>query len=164
MSPLMTTLQARWAALSARDRRMLQLGAGVLGLALLWWLALAPALGTLRQAPQQHQRLDGQLERMRQLQAQAQALQNRPRVSPTDAVRALEQSVRQQLGASAQLQINGNRASVTLRNVSAPVLAQWLSQVRNGAHASVSQARLLRDSAAAPATWSGTLVLALPEP
>lgn len=159
----LATLQARWARLDARERRLLLLGTGVVALALLWWVALAPALHTLRGAPQQHQRLDGQLERMRQLQAQAQALQNRPRVSPAEAARALEQSVREQLGAHAQLQIQGNQVSVTVKSLPAPALALWLSQARSGAHASVTQARLLRDSAAAPASWSGTLVLALPE-
>lgn len=162
MTPL-TALQARWALLHPRERRVLLLGTSVVALALLWWVALAPALHTLRSAPQQHQQLDGQLERMRQLQAQAQALQNRPRVSPADAARALEQSVREQLGASTQLQVNGSQASVTIKNLPAPALAQWLSQARSTAHASVTQARLMRDSAAAPASWSGTLVLALPE-
>jgi general secretion pathway protein M len=162
MTP-MAALQARWARLDARERRLTLLGAGVVALALLWWVALAPALHTLRSAPQQHQRLDEQLERMRQLQAQAQALQNRPRVNQADAVRALEQSVREQLGASTQLQINGSQASLTLKNLPAPALALWLSQVRGSAHASVTQARLMRDSAAAPPSWSGTLVLALPE-
>lgn len=162
MTP-MAALQARWARLDARERRLTLLGASVVALALLWWVALAPALHTLRSAPQQHQRLDAQLERMRQLQAQAQALQNRPRVNQADAVRALEQSVREQLGASTQLQINGSQASLTLKNLPAPALASWLSQVRGSAHASVTQARLMRDSAATPPSWSGTLVLALPE-
>lgn len=157
------TLQARWALLQARERQVLAWGAGVVALALLWWVALAPALHTLRSAPQEHQRLDSQLERMRRLQAQALALQQRPRTSTAEAARALEQSVRQQLGAGTQLQINGTQATVTIKNQPADTLAQWLVQARAQAHAAVSQARIQRDGVATPATWSGTLVLGLPE-
>lgn len=156
-------LQARWAMLGARDRTMLQLGAAVIGLALIWWVLLAPALTTLHGAGQQHQRLDMQLVRMQNLQAQAQELQKRPQFNAADAVRALEQSVRQQLGASAQLQINGAQATVTLKSLPADKLSQWLAQVRLNAHATVSQAQLKRNTAASPPTWSGSLVLSLPE-
>lgn len=163
MMNALQTLQARWALLQARERRLVLLGATVLGLALLWWVALAPALHTLRSAPQQHQRLDRQLERMRLLQAQALALQQRPRSSTAEAARALEEAVRQQLGAQSQLQINGTQATVTIKNLPAQTLAQWLTQARAQAHATVSQARLQRDGTAGAATWSGTLVLTLPE-
>lgn len=157
------TLQARWAQLQVRERRLLLLGSSVVALALLWWVALAPALTTLRAAPQQHQRLDRQLEHMRQLQAQALALQQRPRTSTAEAARALEQTVRQQLGTTTQLQINGTQATVTIKNLPVDTLAPWLAQARDQAHATVTQAHIQRDGVATPATWSGTLVLALPE-
>lgn len=156
-------LKARWARLGARDRTVLQLGTAVIGLALIWWVVLAPAITTLRGARQQHQRLDMQLVRMQNLQAQAQTLQKRPQINAADAVRALEQSVRQQLDASAQLQINGTQATVTVKNLAADKLSQWLPQVRLNAHATVSQAQLKRSPAASPPTWSGTLILSLPE-
>ena len=55
-------LQARWSKLAAREQNLL-LGAGaVLTLALLWWLALAPALATLRSAPARHAELDSALQ------------------------------------------------------------------------------------------------------
>lgn len=157
-------LKARWALLGARERTVLRLAAAVIGLALIWWVLLAPAITTLSGAGQQHQRLDAQLVRMQYLQAQVQALQKRPRINAADAVRALEQSVRQQLDASAQLQINGAQATVTVKNLPADKLSQWLPQVRLNAHATVSQAQLKRDPAVSPPTWSGTLVLSLPEP
>lgn len=155
--------KARWAALSARDRAVLQLGGAVIGLAMLWWILLAPALLTLRGAAQQHQRLDAQLQRMQALQLQAQALQKRPQTAPANAANALEQSVRQQLGANAQLQIQGNLATVSIQNLPAEMLAQWLTQVRLHAHATVSQARLKCNPAVSPATWSGSVVLSLPD-
>lgn len=156
-------LKTRWAALGARDRTVLRLGTAVIGLALIWWVLLAPAITTLSAARQQHRRLDMQLARMQNLQAQAQALKKRPQINAADAVRALEQSVRQQLDASAQLQISGTQATVTVKNLAADKLSQWLPQVRLNAHATVSQAQLKRNPDASPPTWSGTLVLSLPE-
>jgi len=40
-------LRARWAALELRERRMVAIAAALVALALLWWVALAPALRTL---------------------------------------------------------------------------------------------------------------------
>ena len=52
MSPNKTPLwMQRWQQLGERDRRAIAWGATLLGLALLWWLALAPAIATLREAP-----------------------------------------------------------------------------------------------------------------
>ena len=45
MSPNKTPLwMQRWQQLGERDRRAIAWGATLLGLALLWWLALAPAI------------------------------------------------------------------------------------------------------------------------
>ncbi|MCY1547635.1 Type II secretion system (T2SS), protein M [compost metagenome] len=60
--------------LSPRERRAVFAAAWVVGLGLLWWLALAPALSTLRQAPERHARLDTQLAQMQQLAASAEQL------------------------------------------------------------------------------------------
>ena len=68
-------LRLRWSALAQREQNLLLIAASVVLLALLWWVALAPALSTLRAAPEQHRTLDAQLQRMQALQAQAQALQ-----------------------------------------------------------------------------------------
>ena len=40
-------LGAAWARLDARERRLVAIAATVVGLALLWWVGLAPALRTL---------------------------------------------------------------------------------------------------------------------
>ena len=47
-------LRARWNALAPREQNMTLLAGGVVALALLWWLALAPALHSLRTAPERH--------------------------------------------------------------------------------------------------------------
>jgi general secretion pathway protein M len=133
--------------------------AALLAAVLVWLIAIGPALATLRTSEQQHRALDTQLQRMRGLQAQAQALQSQPKVGNEEALRMLEVSVRQRLGASARLVIAGERATVTLSGTPPDALAQWLTQARVNARALPGEARISRNSAG---LWEGTLVLTLP--
>lgn len=172
-------LRARWQALAPREQTLVLAAAGVVGLALLWWVALAPALATLRTAGPRHAELDAQLQRMQSLRAEAQQLQSAPRAARGDAAAALRAALAQRLGNTAQLNMAGDRATVTLKGAPADALAQWLAQARSNARAAPIEARLTRSPAAAaprggnaPATlgspavamprWDGTLVLALP--
>lgn len=152
-------LRARWAALAPREQALVAGAIALVTFALLWWLALAPALATLRSAEKQHRALDNQLQQMLRLQAQARAMQAQPRQSHDDAMRQLELAIRQQLGVSARYSIAGDRVSVTLSNTPAPALAQWLSQVRANARALPGEARLTRNASGG---WDGSLVLTLP--
>ena len=173
-------LRQRWDALGARERRLVLIAALIVGAALLWWIALGPALSTLKKAQAQHNELDAQLQQMQSLKAQASALAALPKISVEDARRALDASLKQTLAASAQMVIVGNRATVTLKGASPDALAQWLLQVRINARAVPSEVRLVK--AAVPATlanpgtgtapavvtanpvrWDGTVVLTLPE-
>ena len=148
---------ARWQALANRERQWL-LGAAVLVLAaLLWWLAISPALLTLRSAASQRLLLDAQLQQMQSLQAQAKALQAQPRIAPDEARRLLDASVKS-FGAAAQLQMVGERATVTFKGASADALAQWLLQVRLNVRTVPSEARLSRG---ASGNWDGTVTLNL---
>src|SRR5665647_3394131 len=125
--------QAAWAALAARERRLLAAALVVVVLAALWWVGLSPALQTLRSAESQQRALDAELQTMRALAAEAASLQALPRIRPDDSRKALELSVRQRLGASAQLAVVGERATVTLKGASAEALTQWLAQARSNA-------------------------------
>ncbi|MES2482835.1 MAG: type II secretion system protein GspM [Pseudomonadota bacterium] len=142
-----------------RERSAIALAAVVVGLAVLWWIALAPALATLRGAPAQHRALDAQLIRMRALAAQAQNLQAQPRTNIADAARLLEASVRERLGDTARLVVAGERATLTLSSASGDALAQWLTQARVNARALPSEGLLNRNT---NGLWDGTLVLTLP--
>ncbi len=155
-------LTARWEALAPRERHLFTGALVLVALALVWWVALAPAMQTLRRAPALHQTLDAQVQQMLGLQAQARALQSQPAMRADDALRALESSVKQLLGANAQLSVIGDRATVTLRGVSAEALAQWLVQVRVNARAVPAEAHLNRRDLNNTAAWDGTLVLTLP--
>jgi general secretion pathway protein M len=175
----MNALQARWATLGAREQRLVLIASVLVCLALLWWVALAPALQTVRSAPAQHAEVDAQLQNMRALAAEATTLRAQRALSYEESLRNLDSSVKQTLGAGATLSVSDSRASVTLKGVSANALAQWLSQARVNARVVPSEARLQRSLAAAPsagasaagaaaspansnATWDGMLVLALP--
>ena len=152
-------LQARWTALAPRERTLVAAAVGIVLAALLWWIALGPAIATLRSADVQHRALDAQLATMQRLQAQAKAMQALPRQSPDDAMRQLEATIRQQLGVSARYSIAGERVTLTLTNTPAPALAQWLAQVRTNARAIPGEARLTRNAAGG---WDGSVVLTLP--
>ena len=144
--------------MAARERRLVGLAAALVGLALLWWLALAPALATLRQAEVQRPLLDAQWQRMQALQAEAAALKASPRMGQDEALRALEALVKQRLGATAQLSVVGDRANLTLKNTPAADLAGWLAEAppapgRSGAGGN-------RLGAAAPARPAGRRAVA----
>ena len=157
MPAALASMQTRWQAIAPREQALLTAAAWLIGLALVWWLLMAPPLRVLGQADAQRSSLDSQLQKMQALQAQAQALQSQPKLSRDEAVRALEASVKQRLGANAQLSVTGERATVALRNVPADALAQWLTQARVNARATPSEARLARSNAgaAAPAPAGG---------
>ncbi|MDD5481193.1 MAG: type II secretion system protein GspM [Rhodoferax sp.] len=151
-------VQNRWQALPRREQRLLWLALAVVGLAMLWWLALAPALKVLNTAPAQHAQLDAQWQHMQQLQAQAQALRAQPVVNAAQARTALDDSV-SLLGANAKLVVQAERVTLTLQNTAPQDLAQWLANARQNAHMAPLEARLTRN---ATGGWDGTLVLHLP--
>jgi general secretion pathway protein M len=152
-------LRTRWAGLAPREQALVLAAAAVVLLALLWWVALGPALATLRTADEQHRLLDRQVQQMRRLQAQAKAMQAQPRQNADESMRQLETAIREQLGVSARYSIAAERVTVTLTNTPAPALAQWLTQVRSNARAIPGEAKLTRNAAGG---WDGSLVLTLP--
>lgn len=157
-------MRARWTLLDSRERALVFAALSVVGVALLWWIGISPALSTLRQADAQQRGLAAQVQKMQSLQVQAQAIQSQPKINRDEAMRALESSVKG-LGPTAQLNVAGDRATVTLRNTAADALARWLSQARVNARAIPSEARLTRSAASpgGPAAWDGTVVLSLPQ-
>jgi general secretion pathway protein M len=157
-------LRAKWQALPARERRLIALAVGAVVLALLWWAGLAPALRTLRDAGSQRAALQTQAQQMQQFKLEAEALKALPRITQQEALRALENTVQQRLGASARLTMVGDRATVTLKDAPAAALADWLADARANARSTPVEARLTRGGDAAAATWSGTLSLSLPSP
>lgn len=147
-----------WSQRAPREQRMLGIALALVGVALLWWLGVAPALRSLRQWETQAPRLEAQLQTMRGLQAEAQSLQAQPPLSTAAAQQAL-QSTLGALGTSGSVVVQGTLATVTLRGASPQALAQWLARARTEARLAPSQANLSRD---AKGGWNGTLQLPLP--
>jgi general secretion pathway protein M len=148
--------------LSSRERNAVTLAAWVIGLGLLWWLAVAPAIDTLRQAPARHARLDAQLGQMQRMAATAESLRGQSSAQPPgrdEVLRALETATTP-LGSTAQLSVLGDRATLTLRNTSPDALAQWLAQVRINARLLPVDSQINREPGSPG--WNGTVVLTGP--
>ena len=150
------------AGLSARERRLVTIAAAVVALGLLWWVAVAPALQTLRQAPARHAALDAQLTRMQQLARTAESLRSASagaQPGRDEALRALDAATAA-LGATGQVSVLGDRATLTLRGAQPQALAQWLAQVRINARLLPLESQLARDGGTGG--WSGSVVLGGP--
>ena len=150
-------LMTRWNALARREQQAVLVALVLVLGAVLWWVALAPALSTLRSAPQQQRLLETQLQHMQLLQQQAKTLQAQPPLTLAESRRLLEASVKT-LGPNAQLTVIGERVTLTLKGASADAMAQWLTQTRLTARVSPAEARLVRNAAG---TWDGAMVLIL---
>lgn len=148
--------------LSSRERNAVTIAAWVIGLGLLWWLAVAPAIDTLRQAPARHARLDAQLGQMQRMAATAESLRGQSSAQPPgrdEVLRALETATTA-LGSTAQLSVLGDRATLTLRNTSPDALAQWLAQARINARLLPVDSQINREPGSPG--WNGTVVLTGP--
>lgn len=153
-------LQGAWSALQPRERRLIAAAALLVGAALLWLVALAPALATLRQAPAQRATLQADVARVESLQRTARALQAKPPLDRAQGLAAFQTATQKTLGAAAQVSNAESVIRVTLKDVPAQTLADWLADVRASAHLLPAQAQLQRTpggAADAPARWSGTL-------
>jgi general secretion pathway protein M len=154
---------ARWEGMAPRERRAVSLAAWIVGLALLWWVALGPAINTLRKTPEQNAALDAQLAKMQTLAATAEQLRdqnNAPTPSRGAAQSSLELATRQ-LGDSAQVSIQGDKAILSLRGTPPQALAAWLDQVRINARLVPENAQLERGNNSADG-WRGQITLTGP--
>ena len=148
-----------WRQLKISERRLILAAFWVILAALVWLFAIAPALKTIKEAPEQHRALDTKLQNIRILSLEAKTLQSQPKLGLDDAQKALQSAVTQRFGSAAQLNLAGERATLTLKNANPQELAQWLTQARVDARALPSEAKLNRNGDG----WDGTLVLNLPK-
>ena len=147
-------VQTRWAQMSPREQGLVRGALVLLALALVWFVALRPALATLRSAQIQGPQLRAQLQDMLQLQAQAQVLQAQPAAQTQDSKSLLEAAL-PTLGATARMSLTGDRATVTLEGSSPDDLAQWLTQARLNARARPLELHLTQSQG----LWKGRIVL-----
>ena len=153
-------LQSRWLASSRREQGLVLSAIAVVGVALLWWVALAPALAVLRTADVLRQSQEVELQHMQRLQQQARTLMALPTRNEIEARRALEGSLKI-LGESAGIGTQMDRLVITLKGAPAQPLVQWLANVRQNVQLVPHEARLKRNPAG---SWDGTVVFVIPSP
>lgn len=148
-----------WTGLQPRERRGVLLAAVAVGLLVLWGGLLRPALRGIPLAQAELSTLRSQNDLVQQQVAQATQLRAQsalPALSVQQRQHALEAATTA-LGPSGQIAIQGDRATLTLKNASPPAVQRWLQTVQVGAQARPSTVEL-RHSAEG---WSGQIVLPL---
>lgn len=156
--PAGSALRGLWLARSAREQVLVVLALILVAGAVLWWGALGPALRTVAGVPAQLAQLDGQLARMKSQAEEAARIRQLAVPTRLQAQAALESGLRPSLGAGASLQLQNDRATISLKAVPPENLAPWLAQLRPSLGAVVEQLELRR----AAEGWDGTIVLLLP--
>lgn len=151
-----------WQGLAPRERKAVSIVGWIVGLALLWWVLLGPAVHTLRKAPSQHSALDAQIAQMQRMAATAEHLkeQNSAPIPSRGAAQSSLTQATAPLGATGQVSVQGDRAILTLRGVSPDALALWLSQVRVNARLTPVSAQI--DRRGNPEGWHGQITVAGP--
>lgn len=149
--------QAKWSAMAPRERRMATIAGWLLLLAVVVLIGIRPAWRTLSITPAQLKEVDAQLDQMRRLADEAQLLRQRPPVPPAQAEAALR-SASDRLGPAATLSLQGDRATLALRDVPGESLATWLDEVRTAARARPLEANLQQTQAG---RYNGSVVLSL---
>lgn len=151
-------LAARWQALAARERLGVALAGAVLGLYLVWALALAPAWRTLRETPPRIAQAEEELRQMRRLGDEAQSLRAQAPVRAEQSEAALRAATAR-LGTGASLgTVQGDRVTITFKGLPPADLAAWLSEVRNAARARVIEVHWRRSGSG----YDGSATLLLP--
>lgn len=156
LATLRQQADAWWRGRSARERQALLLVALVLALLLVWSTLVRPALTSVRAAPAQLDQLDAELQQMQRVAAESAALRSTAPVSAAQAGLALK-AASERLGDRGRLNLQGDRATLTLNGVGPDALRGWLTEARSGARARPVEAQLQRG----PQGYNGTITVAL---
>jgi general secretion pathway protein M len=130
----MQDVRQRWAALAPRERMLVAVAAGAVGLLLLWYVGLNSAWQTWKKVPAEKRTLELEWMQMQRLATEARDLKAQPPVNAAQAAEALK-SATGRLGAVGKLSQVGDRATLTLTGASPEQLRTWLAEVRSGARA-----------------------------
>lgn len=157
LNEVRSQLRSRWLALAERERRAALLAAAVLGLYLLWAVALAPAWRTAQRAPAELEALDLTRQDMQRLAAETRELRAVTPVAADQAQAALNAATAR-LQAHGKLSLQGQRAVLTLQGASGEEIAAWLAEARAGARARAIESQLSRTP---KGVYNGSIVVAL---
>ena len=171
--------QAHWQGLRARERFLISVFLGLMGIWLCLSIAITPAVRTLQTSSLRRAEMAEQLAQMQALQQRAQALQKTKALSRDESLRNL-QSITPTGNPALQMSVQGDRVLVQLKNLSASQLATWLAQARSQAQALPDEVHITRAAAPNATTaaagvssantsgntvtaWDGQIVLRLPQ-
>lgn len=147
---------AWWLGRSSRERGALRIAAVAILLLVGWVLLVLPAWRTVRDAPEEIDRLDRQLQQIQTTASEVRSLRAIAPVSSTQAAAALKAAT-DRLGEHARLTMQGERATLTFNGISADDLGSWLNEARSAARARPVEASLSK----APRGYNGTLSVTL---
>ena len=125
-------------------------------LLLVWLTLIQPALRTLREAPRELDRLDQQMQQMQLAAAEMQALRAASPV-PTEQASTALRAATAQLGSTAKLAIQGDRAVLTFTGIQGDALRGWLNEARSAARARPMEAQLVK----AASGYTGSITVSL---
>jgi general secretion pathway protein M len=144
-----------------RERQLLGMTAGLLALALVWWVFLAPALQTYRQSDSAHAKLDAEFLQMQSMAEESANLKAVPRVTPEQTKAWLEGAIKK-LGKASFTQQEG-RVQVSFVGATPEALAAYLADARTRAQLVPSEAHWKKSAdksaeKSAEVLWDGSLV------
>ena len=145
-----------WQSRAPRERQLIIVMGIAVGVLIVWLTLLQPALRTLREAPIDLDRLDQQMQQMQLAAGEMQGLRAASPVPAEQAATALRAATAQ-LGETAKLAIQGDRATLTFTGVPADALRAWLGEARSAARARPTEAQLVK----AATGYSGSVTLSL---
>lgn len=145
-----------WLARTTRERRAVIVVMVVLAALLVWSLFIQPAWRSTRAAPAVLDQLDGELQQMQRIAAESRVLRAVAPVSQAQAGAALKAAT-ERLGDKAKLNLQGDRATLSLTGISPEALRAWLNEARSGARARPVEATLQRG----PAGFTGSITVTL---
>lgn len=140
-----------------REQRLFSALAVLAVAALVWWLAIAPALQTYKGTNAAHAKLDAQLSHMQAMADEAKQLKAMSPISRAQSQAWLEGAIKK-LG-KASMSAQGGRIQINFVGVTPEALALWLAQAHRNAQLLPIQANWKRSANVADALWDGSLVM-----
>lgn len=145
-----------WQARAPRERQLIVVMAIAVAVLLVWLILVQPALRILREAPLELDRLDQQMQQMQLAASEMQGLRAASPVPTEQATTALRAATAQ-LGSTAKLAVQGDRAVLSFTGIQGDALRGWLGEARSAARARPMEAQLVK----AATGYSGSITVSL---
>jgi general secretion pathway protein M len=145
-----------WQARAPRERQLIVVMTVSVVILLAWLVLIQPALRILREAPAELDRLDQQMQQMQLAASEMQGLRAASPV-PTEQASTALRAATSQLGSSAKLAIQGDRAVLTFTGIQGDALRGWLGEARSAARARPVEAQMVK----AATGYSGSITVSL---